>query len=301
MQSPKKKEGFQGQKSIIIPGRVLAQQCESLPIVRDMYPAAIGYYPNAQYHYRQRIHGVSEHILIYCVAGKGMLKVQNRKYEIVHGSIAIIPANAPHEYGADEASPWTIYWVHFKGANSFDFVQMMIEKLGSHVHTIPFQENRIRLFEDLYASMERGYSRNNISYASIGLQYFLASCCFFENYLVQHEQKKDSTDNAIDFMQQHLDGILNLQDIANAVNMSASHLAAIFKKKTGYSVMEYFNHLKIQKACQYLQFTTLRINEIADKLGMEDPYYFSRMFARYTGSSPMKYRNSYALDLAKPA
>ena len=47
-------------------------------------------------------------------------------------------------------------------------------------------------------------------------------------------------------------------------------------KKTGYSPVIYFNHLKIQHACQYLQFTTLRVNEIALKLGIEDPYYFSR-------------------------
>jgi AraC-like DNA-binding protein len=230
-----------------------------------------------------------------------MVKIQSRKYDVTPGCITIIPANTPHEYAADEASPWTIYWVHFKGANSFDLVNMMLEKLTAHVCAIPFQEERIRLFDDLYASVERGYSRNNISYASMGLQYFLASCCYFENYLARQEHQSDVADMAINFMQEHLHRSLTLQEIAAAANLSPSHFAALFKKKTGHSVIDYFNHLKIQKACQYLQFTTLRINEIADKLGMQDPYYFSRMFTRCTGTSPIKYRHVYSVPNTPPA
>ena len=48
--------------------------------------------------------------------------------------------------------------------------------------------------------------------------------------------------------------------------------------------------LKVQKACQYLLFTDLRIKEIANKLGIEDQYYFSRMFTKIMGMSPVAYR-----------
>jgi AraC-like DNA-binding protein len=223
-----------------------------------------------------------------------VVKIQSQDHEVSPGSLVIIPANLPHEYGADESTPWTIYWVHFKGANSFDFVNMMLDKLGGYMSFIPFHENRIQLFDDLYTSLERGYSRNNIGYASLGLQYFLSSCCFFENYLPKpKEQQHDSVDACITFMQQHIDEMLTLQEIASAANLSESHCAAIFKKKTGYSMIEYFNQLKIQKACQYLQFTDLRVNEIADKLGIEDPFYFSRMFNKISGISPLKYRAKY--------
>jgi AraC-like DNA-binding protein len=293
MTAIKKKEGFYGQRSIVIPHRIVSQQCEAAPVVRDLYITAIGYYPNAQYHYRQRLQGVNEHILLYCVAGKGMVKIQSQDYEVSPGSLVLIPANLPHEYGADESTPWTIYWVHFKGSNSFDFVNMMLDKLNGYMSFIPFHENRIQLFDDLYTSLERGYSRNNISYASLGLQYFLSSCCFFENYLPKPKEQHDSVDACITFMQQHIDEMLTLQEIAKAANLSESHCAAIFKKKTGYSMIEYFNQLKIQKACQYLQFTDLRVNEIANKLGIEDPFYFSRMFNKISGISPLKYRAKY--------
>ena len=93
-------------------------------------------------------------------------------------------------------------------------------------------------------------------------------------------------------MQNNLSKVITIHDIANAVNLSTSHIGALFKKKTGFSLIEYFNQLKTQKACQYLLFTDLRINEIALELGIEDPYYFTRMFTKIIGSSPAKYRAS---------
>ncbi|WP_442591494.1 helix-turn-helix domain-containing protein [Pedobacter sp. AW31-3R] len=78
--------------------------------------------------------------------------------------------------------------------------------------------------------------------------------------------------------------------IAENVNSSSSHFSALFKKRTGFPPIEYFNHLKIQKACQYLQFTQLRIKEIAFKIAINDQYYFSRLFTKVMGLSPSEYR-----------
>ncbi|MES2006434.1 MAG: helix-turn-helix domain-containing protein [Bacteroidota bacterium] len=287
----KKKDGFDGQRAIVVPTKVLARYCESHPVVNQLYVTDIGYYPNARYHYRQRLSGVNQHIFIYCVKGSGWAKVGNKKYTVAPGELILIPANTPHEYGADEETPWTIYWMHFKGAGSRDFIYMMLDRMKEHVTAISFQQNRIHLFEEIYTSLERGYSIDNICYASLSLQYFLGSCCFDNsyNYQAAHE-KKNSISVCINYLQQNIDRTLSLQEVAKAVNLSASHFSALFKKNTGFSIIEYFNHLKVQKACQYLQFTDLRVNNIADQLGFEDPYYFSRMFTKIIGVSPNKYR-----------
>jgi AraC-like DNA-binding protein len=101
---------------------------------------------------------------------------------------------------------------------------------------------------------------------------------------------KDATDIAIDFLSQRIDQVVSLEDIAASVNLSPSYFSNLFKKKTGFSPIEYFNQLKIQKACQYLLFTSLRIKEIALELGIEDQYYFSRLFTKIMGVSPNEYR-----------
>ena len=54
--------------------------------------------------------------------------------------------------------------------------------------------------------------------------------------------------------------------------------------------MEYFNHLKVQQACQHLLFTNSRIKEVAFEVGISDPYYFSRMFTKVMGMSPKEYK-----------
>src|SRR5690606_40995788 len=64
----------------------------------------------------------------------------------------------------------------------------------------------------------------------------------------------------------------------------------------GYSPIEYFNHLKIQHACQLLQFSDRRIFEIALAIGIEDPYYFSRLFSTQMGISPKQYRKQWTLS-----
>jgi AraC-like DNA-binding protein len=290
MSATRKREGFKGQRAIVIPVKILAHHFDTHPIVKQLYVTDIGYYPNALYHYRKRIHGVNQYILIYCVKGNGWAKIADKKYTLSAGDFVLLPANTPHEYGADEQTPWTIYWMHFKGTNSSDFADMMLKRMGDHLASISFQEKRLELFEEIYTSLERGYSIDNICYASVCLQHFLASCCFDNNYLSTHE-KKDSISLCVNYLQKHIDKPLSLNDIASAVNLSVSHFASIFKKNTGFSIIEYFNHLKTQKACQYLQFTDLRINEIADRLGIEDPYYFSRMFTKIVGTSPNKYRS----------
>lgn len=64
----------------------------------------------------------------------------------------------------------------------------------------------------------------------------------------------------------------------------------LFKQVTGYSPIDYYMRLKIQRACQYLDLTDYSVKEISKNVGIEDPYYFSRMFSKIMGQSPSDYR-----------
>jgi AraC-like DNA-binding protein len=92
------------------------------------------------------------------------------------------------------------------------------------------------------------------------------------------------------YMHDHINGQINLTDLASLCGYSVSHYSLVFRKKTSRSPIEYFNNLKIQKACQILDFTDSHIKEIATQLNFEDQFYFSRVFKKVMGISPVEYR-----------
>jgi len=104
------------------------------------------------------------------------------------------------------------------------------------------------------------------------------------------EERNGNFDQVIRFLKENISKNISLQEIALTANLSSAHFCISFRKTTGFSPIEYFNHLKIQEACQLLQFTRQRISEIANDVGIQDPYYFSRVFSRIMGMSPKEYR-----------
>ena len=132
----------------------------------------------------------------------------------------------------------------------------------------------------------------NLIFSSLSLHYFLSSFIFPGRFtLTKNTISKDNIDTAIQFLKSNVHKALSLSEVASKVNLSASHFSSLFRKKTGFSPMDYFNQLKMQQACQLLQFTDQRINEVGLAIGIEDSYYFSRLFTTMMGMSPKAYRN----------
>lgn len=287
----KKKEGFQGQKGIIIPRKILNNLVEKNKIVNTLYITDIGFYPKAKFHYRERSHGSEQNIMICCVEGGGEITIQKVKYILKSGEFVVIPAKVEHKYSSDENNPWSIYWVHFKGSIGNAIIELVNKKMLGYKGVLYNVKSIITLFEEIYNQLENGYSSDNLTYSNMCFWHFMTSCIYKNNRDSSNiEQMKDSIDLAIEYLKLNSEKSLSLQDIANEVNLSASHLSFLFKNKTGFSPIEYFNHLKMQKACQYLLFTEKRIKEISFLLSIEDQYYFSRLFKKVMGVSPEEYR-----------
>jgi AraC-like DNA-binding protein len=290
-EATKKREGFQGQKAIVIPRQILNTRCAKNDVISALYVTDIGYYPKAKFHFRERDHGAEQHILIYCHEGEGRVIIRKTEYKIEPGDFFIIPMKMAHTYEANDRNPWTIYWVHFKGTASSKIISELEKQVGLKGF-IRFKEKSIEFFNEIYSQLERGYGTDNLMYANMSLWHYLATF-LYNDKSSGNLVKKDSTDIAIDYMRSNIGKTLTLEDIATQANLSTSHFAYLFKIRTGFSPIEYFNHLKVQKACQFLFFTSLRIKEISQELGIEDQYYFSRLFSKVMGMSPNEYREKH--------
>jgi AraC family transcriptional regulator of arabinose operon len=287
----RKREGFEGQRLIVIPKKIVSEFLVKDPVTRQVYITDIGYYPKAMFHYAERLHGISQNIIIYCIEGYGWIEIDKKRIGISPSQFIAIPANTPHKYGADEKNPWSIYWAHFKGENAGFIAELIVKNSSNYKPELTYSEDRIRLFDDIYYNLEKGYGDDTLRYVNMIFYHFLSSMIYEDMF---NREKKELTpgvvEAAIKLMQDNIQKIVTLNEMASFSKLSVTHFSSLFRKKTGHSPIEYFNHLKIQKACQYLSFTKMTVKELAFHLGVEDQYYFSRMFTRLMGISPSEYR-----------
>ncbi len=288
-----KSRGFEGELIIEIP-KTAAQICRELPFCHSLYLSRMGFYPRALNHYYYRPAGISETILIYCTGGSGWIQINKRRITVQPGEVFLFPKDVPHSYGADADSPWTIYWLHITGDNASDAISAIMGAQSEifHAVSVGFSEKRNAVFRQISATYLKGYSTANLMFANLLLVYYLSSFIAPEQF-----EKDDSipspetvTERAIRVMQENLSNKLTLENIARSVNLSVSFFSRKFRQETGYPPIDYFNHLRIQRACQLLHIKELRVNEVALQLGFDDAFYFSRLFKSQIGQSPQEYR-----------
>ena len=287
-------DGFKGEKAIVTPYNIRYLQSAN-PICKQLFITHIGYYPNAKYHYRERPEGCNENILIYCEKGKGWIEHKDTVYTLAGNQAFIIPAQDAHAYGAHNENPWSIYWFHFLGEN----VSMFANIIGQIIHVDESDNSRysdrFHVFEEMYQNLEMGYNPENLEYVSFCLMYFMASLKYINQFReIKKVKEADVIQKSIMFMKFNLEKKITLDDIASHINYSVSHFGAFFAKKTSFAPMEYYNQLKIQRACSYLQFSDMKIKEIAFRLGYYDPFHFSKAFRQEMEITPKEYRKQYA-------
>ncbi|SEJ75603.1 AraC-like ligand binding domain-containing protein [Dyadobacter sp. SG02] len=294
----RKSEGFKGQRLIVLPLKIQNEFLVEDPITRQIFITDIGYYPTAQYHYVERPQGISQHIIIYCVNGHGWVEIDNKKIDVRPSQFITIPSDKPHRYGSNTNDPWTIYWIHFKGETSAYIVDLILDNVKNYKPILAYDANRIKLFEEIYTNLEKGYSADTLRYVNMTFSHFLSSLLY--------EDKFNNMDKAyenhvialtIELMQRRISEMISLNEFASFAKLSVSHFSLLFRTKTGHAPIEYFNHLKVQKACQYLSFTRMTIKEIANSLGIDDQYYFSRMFSKLMEIPPTAYRKRNVMNI----
>jgi len=97
---------------------------------------------------------------------------------------------------------------------------------------------------------------------------------------------------AIEYLEHHYtDAELSLNELAAHANLSASHFSVVFSQETGQTFKEYLTEIRIKKAKELLRMTALRSADIAYQVGYSDPHYFSSVFKKNTGLSPLEFRS----------
>jgi AraC-like DNA-binding protein/mannose-6-phosphate isomerase-like protein (cupin superfamily) len=291
MQTIHKADGFEAQKLLVLSDKLL-EDISRHPLVKPLYVTDIGFFPSAHYHYRERPEGCDAAIFIYCTEGEGwVLFEKGRKIAVPANTLLVIPARTPHTYGATETDPWSIYWFHIKGEAVEAFIQCL--PLSNCTVRIPTTQtiDILGLFNLCYETLlYKGYSWRYHLFVSQVMRHLLGSIALLRNETQQEGRKNEYIERSVHYMMRSIQASLTLDDLAEHVHLSKPHFIHLFKEVTGYTPIDYYMRLKIQQACYYLDLTDQTVKEVSRSVGMQDPYYFSRVFHKIMGLSPSEYR-----------
>lgn len=146
--------------------------------------------------------------------------------------------------------------------------------------------NQAELIHELQKKIRR------ISKAEECLDYFLG---VFERLWVWRSEGSDKYGELIEKVKLYIrenyhNDQLSLHETSKQIGVSSSHLSKVFSQETGQTMTEYLTAIRIGKAKEMLKTTRFKTFEIAFQVGYSDQHYFSNLFKKVTGMTPMEYR-----------
>jgi AraC-like DNA-binding protein len=282
--------GFAGQRIVKLPADVI-QTAARQPLMRRLLPTSVGFYPKAAGHLAARPNGVAQTIFIYCTDGRGWCDLAGSRHEIKAGQLLVIPENARHSYGAVDADPWSIRWLHVTGELLAAFRDALGVTREQPVVFLGEDTLMNELFEEVLSELESGYTTLNLIYSAQALAHLLGAMIRRRhNRWEGVPDSRQKVARCIQTMRAHLDRPLRMSQLAAMANLSVAHFTEVFKTQTGYAPKDYFTRLKMHQASQLLDSTELSVKEIAGQVGFEDALHFSRVFKRINQTSPSEHR-----------
>ena len=117
---------------------------------------------------------------------------------------------------------------------------------------------------------------------------------FQEQLCLQLEERKKNYKNPIvsnvqHYIMEHIEERLTLNDVASFFGVSPNYLSQLFKKYSEIGFSEYISQQNIARAKEYMSEGNLKMYEIAERLGFESAFYFSKVFKKVTGFAPRDY------------
>jgi AraC family transcriptional regulator of arabinose operon len=228
------------------------------------------------------------------LSGKGFLTVDGQTYHLHFGQMFLTRPDEEVSYCPDGEDPWTYCWMSFDGENARYYAESAGFKDG-----VSWQDCFVD-YQEFNTLVQRVLSRPELTLANdlmrLGALFEFLSLAIESNYKSnqvvrhRHEYAPDVyVNHALDYIRKNYDTI-RVTDVARYIGINRSYLTNIFKKKMGVSPQEYLLQYRLDKGSKLLLETRMSIQEVAQKIGYDNPLTFSKMFKSVYGVSPRNYR-----------
>jgi AraC-like DNA-binding protein len=218
--------------------------------------------------------------LIFFLEGKANVDAGDDSLDISLFDVLIYPPGLLHAEHLDLARRQEIIclWADLGSCPHFDHALKLADSRGV------FRQ----LFEAIYAEFtgNRPLAQEIVACHLRTLVWLLRQH-FAEPVTETHTQ----VERCLNYIHEHYARDFPIEALAKIVYVSPSYLFRIFRKKMGVTPMHYRNLVRVDKAKLLLLDRTLKMEEIAERVGFEDAKYFARVFKKETGASPSEFRS----------
>lgn len=255
--------------------------------------------------------------IAYVCNGKGYHVYNDTTYSVSKGDLYIINSRTPHcFYPTDQNNsghlvvynlcflPEFIDTINIRLSILTELTDIMLYK-SLYEEEIIYTPD-LKLSGSMRTEIEQLYEKMYMEFTSEELNYMdilrLSLCELLLKihrfYKINHVQTENTTSkyrhqlisDCIQYLRENYSQKITIEELSNNFFLSKSYLSSLFKHATGSSVVEYLQHIRIDKACELLTTTTLSITEISTMVGYTDYRFFNKSFKKITGCTAHQYR-----------
>ena len=229
--------------------------------------------------------GRLDYYLIYIISGSASVKTEHGVADSYENELFIIPPSTPYEFKTKDL-PLRYLCVHFTGSDVLKILNEYDISLFPEVNRLSYNNSMQKRFTTLF----EGFAKNDaLRERELSL--------LLERLLIEASRAKNdatldkcSLSKSIKFINENYPSKISITSLAKIENMCMTSYNLLFKEQIGLSPTKYIIKLRIEHARNLLESTNLSVEEIGAFCGYPDINFFSRVFKKYVGVSPSKYR-----------
>jgi len=263
---------------------------------------------------RFRASRVESRMLLWCSKGRGTVTINGTRHALAPGALFIIPWGHRISYLADASRPAHVGGVHViprlppRSPIAYEIRHAADQKPRGYERRrdVPLQgldrvvtgrqeEARALMHLAEYAVewFVRG-ERDEATARTLG-RMFLDEFVEYATRAVRRGGLPPGLRLMTEYVRDHLDRPASIDELAAVGECSPPTVWRLFRRHLGLTPVEWMQRLRVERAAELLATTTMRVGEIGRAVGVEDPYYFSRLFRKMRGVTPTQHRKRTAL------